>query len=334
MSPLLLLATTLIATLWLTALLLHAGSELRRAEEGQRCLDAITELRRLFEYLPQHRGAANALLQGDASFKAKLEQLKQRIDSCLGALAPFFDSHPSQALEAKWQTLTTQWGQLKSSLNTMPAPESFQHHTALITQTIHLIDDLATNTRLKAAPAYERGPRGAALTELSRILFSQLLFTTEFMARARGVGAGAASQGRVSTANRVKLGFLQRKIEEMATSTLKQLARLLPTHPQLAPQRELLDESQHAALGFARLLKTELLECQRIEITPSAYFDSGTAAIGKSLRLFDSLFPAIREAAETTLRQARSRLTRTWTGSAITVATLAWLWSSLEFSFY
>ncbi len=328
MSPLLLSATTALSLLWLTAFVFRARSELRQEQRKQIILDVILQLRHLFEHLPQHRGAANALLQGDASFKAKLDQLKRTIDDNIHTINLFFNTCDDAILSAKWKHIDACWTTIKSSVTDMTAQESFQHHTALITATIHLIDDLATRARLKNT-LVKTGTRGFDLPQLSHIAFDQLLFAIEFMARARGVGTGVASQGHVSTANRVKLGFLHQKIEEAASSALKRLAHLLPQHPLLATQKPLLDESRHAALDFADLLKTELLDSSRIQIAPTSYFDSGTAAISKSLQLFDGLLPVIDEEADRSLHQAQARYKRTWLSAVILVAGLGGLWSAV-----
>ncbi|MFK5914230.1 MAG: hypothetical protein QM484_07630 [Woeseiaceae bacterium] len=43
-------------------------------------LNELTPLRKLLEYIPQHRGMANAFILGDQSFRIKLDDLDKKID--------------------------------------------------------------------------------------------------------------------------------------------------------------------------------------------------------------------------------------------------------------
>ncbi len=323
MPPLLLLALTLISLLWLTAFLFRAHSNLKRTQQRYHYLNLIQPLRQLFEHLPQHRGSANALLQGDTSFKTKLDQLRQQIDNDLHTLTPLFDAINDDTLQAKWTDIGDRWKALRSTVTELSAAESFQHHTRLITKTTHLIGDVA-NQHLESSEGCE-----TLHSTLSDILFNQLLFTIEFIARARGVGTAAASQQRLSTAHRVQLGFLHTKIEESTSLALKRLTPLLARHPQLATKRILLEESQQAAQRFANLLKSELLDAPKIAIAPNHYFDSGSAAIGKNLTLFDEILPTITDEVQRGEQRAHAQLKHTWLGTLLFIASLSGLWHYL-----
>ncbi len=296
----------LLFLLWLLVL----GRYMRRCVDmerrGRHYLEVIGGLRQLFEHLPRHRGMANGYLQGDASFKAGMKEAQQRIDQAINQLEPLLSSAEEEPLAWRWQRLRADWQGLKSEVATMAAAESFQAHTRLVMEVIYLFEDAAA--RVGACEA------DAGMARLREILFNQLPIMVEFIARARGVGTGVASRQTLLVADRVKLGFLARRVEQTISRSSQTLSGVLAGQ---GVQRSIVDECRQLTLGFIDLLNGSLLTAERITIKPEEYYDAGTAAIGKGLALFDGLLPLVVEQAHRSHRQLRSKVARNGTAAAV-----------------
>ncbi len=251
-------------------------------------LNVLRTLRALFEHLPQHRGMANAYLQGDESFKSKLEQTAQTIHNDIVAVEAALSFNRNDLVSERWAKIKKDWGQLASGVMTMSPVHSFAKHTALIQQVLYLMGDCAAYL-----DACEK--TNSDTYRLSNMLFNDMPQMMEFVGRARGVGTGVAGSGVLTVANRVKLSFLHECAQERLRICDVVSAQVLDG-PGYSELRAKAAESHKAASDFIDLLKFELLDVDKINIKPAVYYDAGTQAIGTSLRLMDDLMPLLEQA--------------------------------------
>ncbi len=296
----------LLFALFLWAQVSHVRRCLATARRGRRYLEIISLLRRLFEHLPQHRGMANAYLQGDERFRDKLVETQRAIDREIEALDPQLSSGVETSLTWRWQQLKSDWLSLKSGLGSMAAEQSFQSHTHLVMAVIYLLDDAAVQSGLCQV--------ASDVTRLRHIVVSELPVMVEFIGRARGIGTGVASQRKVSVADRVKLNFLARRVEQAVFRNSQALAALFVSQPALGSQQVTVEQSRQSTLNFIQILNDRLLKAERIELLPTEYYDAGTAAIGQNLALFDGLLPVIVDHAERRYAQLKSSVIHRCTG--------------------
>lgn len=287
-----------------------------KEKNKQHFLKIIVQARQLFEHLPQHRGIANAFLQGDLSFKQKLTEARNQIDRDITQLDLSLEGE--NPLVSRWRDINSRWDSLKLTLASLSPGESFQRHTELITELTYFIGDAAEASKVQDGKAY--------FHDLGDVVFHQLFWVMEFMGRARGVGMGVASVGKMSVANRVKLGFLHQRIEQTTALTQKTLGRILSKHTSLATQRVLVSEGQAAAISFSQLMKNELLEVKSIKIKPTDYYDSASLAIGKNLLLFDGLLPVIARVAEESQNKVTFQIRFFCVVAIVISLLLAWQW--------
>ncbi|MFC1751220.1 hypothetical protein ACFL2V_20750 [Pseudomonadota bacterium] len=243
-------------------------------------LEAISELRKLLEYAPQHRGLANAYLNGNQSFRNDMEIIAKNIDA---VITSFQESHPSltndRDLSNHWQNIVQRWHPLKTTVWNLESPESFKQHTALIIDIRFMMQDVAEHCGLTRLGCNKT-------RELLLTLVNRVPNMIEFVGQARGMGMGAISKGQLLTAVRVKLLFLEDNIADAldATSSAIRGGEISPA---------LVEDSRHLTDGFVKLINTQLLDKENITINPTDYYDAGTASISANLKLLEELTLAI-----------------------------------------
>jgi methyl-accepting chemotaxis protein len=157
-------------------------------------------LRRLLESLPQHRGMANALLQGDESFRPKLTALQAQIDQDMELLAQRVAAGDCWGVAVRVHRIQGAWSFITQQVNGFEPAESFARHTALVSEVLYLINDVADAAGLLALTGDSSRLIDAAINTLPQV--------TETLGQARGMGTGVAARGKCGTDMRVKLRYL------------------------------------------------------------------------------------------------------------------------------
>ena len=308
----------MIPTLLLPAGALAVGGYLFQHLSGQQCrrarlrlsgLREIRELRRLLEKIPQHRGMANAFLQGDASFGAKLQTLQQQIDADAAILATITARGNGPVIGQRIQRIEAQWSSIKQDLQRLSASRSFALHSELVTELLYLINDLGETSGLLEDDSAHGGLADAAINLLPLL--------TETQGQARGMCTGAAAQKECDIPQQVKLRFLLQRTRDTIDGTRQELRDKAEARG--------LDDCLSASEDFLHLLETRVLNADRIDIPPDEVFTTGTRAIDRSFALLDQLLDVLQRQ----LTNEAARCQRHWRLSQATatglLAPAAWL---------
>jgi len=295
-------------------------SQSRSAQQGLQGLQDISHLRRLLEALPQHRGMANALLQGDESFRGKLATLQSQIDKSMSEMDTrlCLGNHWGVAVRARH--VLDAWSNIKQQFNSMTAPESFGRHTALITELLYLINDVAD-----AAGLLTEADSNARLIDAA---INTLPLVTETLGQARGIGTGVAARGKCATDMRVKLRYLlantRRVADEVGQAVRGTLAEERATQKGTVQETDLktragqaLDESQQATQAFLSLLESGIIHDRPVDVAPTDVYAAGTEAIQHSFTLLDAILNSLHHRLSLTLKKNQRRL---WQSHAMALA--------------
>ena len=264
-----------------------------QAHNSQRRLQGlrhITHLRCLLEALPQHRGMANALLQGDESFRSKLTTLQAQIDRDMSVMEKHLLTTDHWGVTDRAQRVLSAWSTIKQKLNNFAAPESFGRHTALITELLYLINDVADAAGLLEDPDN---------TRLIDTAINMLPLVTETLGQARGMGTGVAARGKCSSDMRVKLRYLlantRRVAEEVGQAVQGTLSQRGAEHHADFKTRagNALGDSQQATQEFLSLLETGIIHDNSIDVVPTDFYAAGTTAIQHSFTLLDTILTSL-----------------------------------------
>lgn len=269
-----------VALMAIVAAVLDGNRKKRYRSQARAGLEQITLIRKLLEHLPQHRGLANAYLNGDASFLEKLKALQSSLENDFNAinqteLAPLLAQRRTQ--------ITHEWQQLKQDLLNLPPPVSFSRHSELISQVIYLIEDIADYSGLTRH-------HNPAVNALSRTGFTLLPQIVEICGQSRGMGTGAIAKGSIPTPLKIKLTFLHKRLDEQH----QQISRLMAGSGAHF-QSGLLENSNSATTTLLTTLDSELLSGAMISIEADAFFNIGSKAVESNLALLDAAIEQMRE---------------------------------------
>jgi methyl-accepting chemotaxis protein len=273
----------------------HAQAALRR-KQG---MADVVMLRRILELMPQHRGMANALLQGDESFRSKLGQLQGEIDGVMRPLAALSAGADPWSVAARVARIQDGWSLIKQQLASFAPAESFARHTSLITEILYLINDVADAAGLLGGDADAR---------LIDAAVNQLPMVTETLGQARGMGTGVAARGKCTPDMRVKLRYLLDNTRQVSADVAQGMRATLQSDASLKARAETaLEDSQRATQAFLTLLETRIINA-RVDIEPTEYYAAGTEAIQHSFALLDAINNALMTRLQTRAQQTQKQL--------------------------
>ena len=284
------------------------GQQATAAERRLAGLQDIRQLRGLLETLPQHRGMANGLLQGDESFRAKLTELQARIDADMRRLQEITAGGDPWAVAGRCGQIRRQWDSLKGGLQKLQPQESFARHSLLIQELLYLINDIGDGAGLLS--------HGGAL---AATIIDRIPLVTEILGQARGMGTGAATHGRCDTAMRVKLQFLLHKAQTVSDQLKREQGSTQGSKTGLRKN------AQEATENFLGLLRERIIEAPDISLSPSDYFSAGTQAIQHNFVLLDKLMEVLQSQLEADLARERNRRTLSRAAAGLLLLPALWL---------
>lgn len=275
----------LVAVLIVMSVVSHSRKKFVQGKLHTKGFDAIENIRLLAELAPQHRGLANAFLNGNESVRGNIDAVSKHVDEVIQKIDSSHGFLTSGThMVVRWRDICDRWNSLKESVFKLTPEESFAKHTHIIRETLYLMRDVAEHAGITQCC-------DSTTEDLVVTLVLRIPDIVESVGQARGIGMGAVSKGNVITSARVKLCFLEKRISETLEAVLKSLGESQTV------SSGLVEESHKATREFIDLINRNVLECEKITIAPAEYYDAGTATISINLKLFDTLCPLLLERA-------------------------------------
>ncbi|WP_427308005.1 methyl-accepting chemotaxis protein [Cupriavidus sp. H39] len=219
------------------------------------------------------RGAAHAVLSGNAAFRARFDQADAKAAASLAALARGIAQNPDFGLAPGMRQLEQDWQQLRGLGLDSQAGPLFERHSALVRQTQAYIADVAERSQLTLD-----GETGSYY--LVSLLAGAMPRLAELSALARGRGAGIIAQGGYADATQqAGLGALYEQIDAGLDTIRRDIARVGKASPAYRARIDAALARLGAMDRFQRTLRLRMLGAGGIGIDARAYFDEATAAI-------------------------------------------------------
>lgn len=259
--------------------LLRAGKVESPARRSRRGIEINGVLRKLLQHIQMHRGMASIILNGDGSFNAKLKAKQGDINDELRAMADKTPAARDLFLGAPLERIQSDWEMLRTQVLQLTVSESFERHSALIQQVLHLIADVAERSQLDVG-----GPVPHALSDM---LWRRLPELAEDIGKARAIGSGVAAAGLVSGVDRIRLRFLVNRIQ----SGLKVMQAAIGEDTGNRFGGEAHQSASRVQTSVDRLLQmieSELIAAERPNLSATTYFSAATDALEVVYRLYDS----------------------------------------------
>lgn len=280
LTPILIIVLLVIFTFYLS----HARAR-KRKNQLKWLFDFLRCGRRLIQYVPAHRGMANAFLKGDASFKNKMSEMQSNIDQNFEQLLIVAENPLSVVETNEVNYLATQWSELKNNVFNYSAEQSFAKHTAIVTGLLEIMEDAAELASISAASKESLLITKAVMRELPQL--------TETLGQVRGLGTGVAAQGECSVANRIKLSFLRENGMGILNDTINSL--LDSNHLKLDVIKSPLQACKDKAHRLFDCINDKLLTATVINISSNEFYATATVAIDESFVLLDKLLDVLEE---------------------------------------
>jgi len=287
----------------------------------------IAHVRKALEHLPQHRGMANAFLNGDQSFKEKMNTMQKIIAEDIVAIDECMTRHPLPiTMTSRWQQIKNNWHSLKSDFNSISPNDSFERHTAMITDILSLISDSADDMRINAHPDND-------LQKIATTTFNLLPTIIEVTGQARGIGTGAAAKGNVVTAVRIKLQFLHDRLTHTLATTQQTIENCLQgNNAQFDIKQQTTSNSFANTQLFLNSISQNMLVNEKPQISAEEYFSIGSKAFDSNIQLFDAISTALGEDLNHRIPRLKNKLRLSIIFSVIVLFSSLTIWQQLIFT--
>jgi len=316
--PLLVLAGLVIANI---------SGQINTLEKESQGFNYIKMVRLPLEHIQQHRGMTNAYLNGDQSFRERLLAKREDVDKDLAALQEM-DREEGGALQTSGQIqeIQRQWDRIKAeSLNMAPA-DSLKTHTDLISDLIALIGQVGFNSKISMDQDNDRYFLGDMLT-------NHLPQLVESMGQARALGAGGAAAGHLAQDKLIRLGVLMNEMKHSIDDLSKNAKRAIENNRGIdATLPAAMQKTNDAVNDLEKLLRTNLLEAEKITIDSKTVFDTATKSISTSYNLYDVVIPVLNKLLTDRIHAQRTMEVMIITIIGLVLAVVVYLFSGLYFS--
>ncbi len=260
------------------------SSEMKQIEfrdQERKGVEVIQSLRGLAEHLPKHRGMGNAFLNGDSSFRGKIDQVEKRIADDFGKAAQTA-TQVSRVLvvEDELQQLEKGWQYLKGDWNKQSAAESFASHTRLIGELLDFVVLIGDRSNLILDPDLDT-------FYLIDVMVNRGLQLADITGQLRGMGSGVVARGARTERDLERIISLKLQGELLIKGLQKSVRAAAGAN---ASTRQLLlaemEQLDRAVAEWGQMVAV-LAKGDLTTLTPSGFFAAGTAMIDVIFAVFD-----------------------------------------------
>ncbi|WP_133469095.1 hypothetical protein [Paraglaciecola marina] len=253
-------------------LILNGLKNKRELQQNRHILTKVKRLKLLISLLQKHRGKNAANIKGD-------QQAKQVITGIQTQLKPLIEelnSEPFITNQERWLGFSDHWPRLENSAANLTLEKSFIQHTHLIANLLYLFEDLAEHEHFNKS-SFE------SLPNIS-LLWRELPFTAEYIGQSRAMGVAIAATGASTQVDKVKLGYLEKKITELSSTVFKQFKNK-GAHSK--EQSQLLLKASEECLNLTSTIKLEFIDCTKVKIKSDTFFIIASSAMEAINSLLD-----------------------------------------------
>jgi methyl-accepting chemotaxis protein len=260
-----------VVTWKMTSSLNVLGVEFTRQEI--RGLEYSTPALALVKSLQLHRGMSSAWLNGDASFKERLDAQRTDVENRIVHLDEV-DRRLDSALHttATWSVLRTACRELLSKSSSLSESESSDRHSRLIADVLALIVRMGHASNLTLDP-------GLGRKHLSDVLIFRGPEVMELLARARGFGGAVAAGAERTPIQSDKLNQYATLVEFVQAKLDAAMIDALTANESLKPQLEpaFLATSDAGLDAMGEIMK--LADIKNARTAPADYFAAMSTGI-------------------------------------------------------
>nr|WP_172197519.1 HAMP domain-containing methyl-accepting chemotaxis protein [Saccharibacillus qingshengii] len=261
--------------------------------------------------LQQHRGQANALLNGGgADSQSKLDAIAAQANTNAEQIGQAVANSGLTKSAAEWQMIAAEWKSLQAETASLSATDSFARQSELVTRMLDFVVESADESGLSLDTEIDS-------FYLMDMVVKRLPSLIENTAQIRGNGNGMLTKHQAQP--EALTGVAVKKAQ--AESELKELNKSLGTFTELnreagaqiqVPGQTTADSIE----SFLALVDQQLFADKTLSSEPAAFFSAGTSTIEESYAFF-------QQAAETLTSLLDQRIERLESGRNLVTALMA-----------
>ena len=268
-------------------LVMDADAAAREAQRERQALRYFAALRPLLQHVPEHRGMANAFLNGAEGFRPRLAAKAREIDRDFRKLGGL-DAELGAMLGTgdRVGELARRWSALKREVGALEPAAAFERHTRLVGDLLALGRDVGERSGL----LFDERP---ATVFLAGAVVSVLPELAETLGRLRGLLSGIVARGSATPEERLALAVDLTTARRLLAELAHALAVIERERPEVAASLAGSYDAARAAAGgyldFAERVFRGTAEGARAQDV----FTRGTATIAQAYSLLDSGLAAL-----------------------------------------
>ena len=245
-------------------------------------------LRGLLENIIDYRHLTNAYLSGNSALKAQILVQQSQIEKSITSINAV-EQQLGATLKTteQWTEFKRKWQILKSKDLSLPIQESFDAHTALISDLLSLMTHVGDTSNLITDPVLDS-------YYLMDAVVTKLPTTIERTAQARDLNAQMAADKKISADEKAQLTILSSSIKSPSDAIRRGMQVAFGANPNLKPQLEInAQENLTATNEFLALVNKQRKNGQSINSQQANYLAAGTKALKAQFKLYDGVSPAL-----------------------------------------
>ncbi|CAM4023263.1 methyl-accepting chemotaxis protein [Saccharibacillus endophyticus] len=285
----------LLFSLWITG----TQAKIRTAEEEKVGLVQIEASLPFILSLQQHRGQANAFLNGGgADSESKLSEATAQTNENAAAIDLAVRKSGLSGSADAWQALAGEWKTLEQETTSLSAEESFARHSELIGRALDFVVESADESGLSLDTEIDS-------FYLMDMVVKRIPALIEETAEIRGTGNGMLTRRQAEAQTLTQVAVKKTQAESELRELNKALQRITELNPEAAALISASGQETSTSIEqFLSAVQQQLFDDKNLTSDPAAFFSAGTSTIDVS----NTFFKQASETLELLLDQRIDRL--------------------------
>jgi methyl-accepting chemotaxis protein len=276
---------------------------------------------KLLQRTQQHRGLSAAALAGNEKARESRKGKQVEVDELLRAASTSVATLKNAGLDALAADIQREWQDLSAAMagGSLPGPDSFKRHTALINRQLALLEGITDVSTLAL-------DREAGSSYLIDTVLGDLPQLTEALGQMRARGAALLARGEATPEERATLGALVESARGLARSTRAGMNKSLQADAAIRQAIESPLAGASAAVDDGlKMAEEQVLRADKPGMASSDFFASMTRVIDSQFDLGSQAFKLLDGVLAERAAKAQQELWLVMSSIVLLGGTAAWI---------
>ncbi|MBX3065616.1 MAG: response regulator [Anaerolineae bacterium] len=230
-----------------------------------------------------HRGLSSAILNGDTTYGSELSAIQSQISTQISAVDEVDRRLGTTLLTTQeWSGIKQTWDTLKREVLTLTPQDSFERHTALLSDILNLITVSGNNSNLILDPDLDT-------YYLMDNVITKLPQASEYLGQMRAIGLQALSKGELTSEDSTRLVILSGLVRTTVATTIQGFDYAYGWNPEMRTQFEgQVDAYVKTVNDFLAYVNDKLIMPGTSILQLSDYYTVATGAVDSAFTLYDA----------------------------------------------